>query len=109
MVMVEMGTEFERMGLLDPNELAGLSVAVVARSFPWWACVLGKAGVTLSLVYLLYTSPWLEIADAYFGQFNVRIRRMQAFSEVVSDLEGVHSLFLDASLSLSGRLPDAGL
>jgi hypothetical protein len=56
--MVEMGTEFERMGLLDPNELAGISVTVVARSFPWWACVLGKAGVTLSsVVYLLYTSP----------------------------------------------------
>ena len=45
--------------------LAGISVAVVARSFPWWACVLGKAAVTLSSVYLLYTSPWLEIADAY--------------------------------------------
>jgi hypothetical protein len=56
--MVEMGTEFERMGLLDPNELAGILVAVVAGSFPWWACVLGKAGVTLSSVYLLYTSPW---------------------------------------------------
>jgi hypothetical protein len=28
---------------------------------------------------------------------------MQAFSEVVSNLEGVHSLFLGASLSLSGR------
>jgi len=27
--------------------------------------VLGKAAVTLSSVYLLYTSPWLEIADAY--------------------------------------------
>ena len=47
---VEIGTEFERMGLLDPNELAGISVAVVAGSFPWWACVLGKAGVTLSSV-----------------------------------------------------------
>jgi hypothetical protein len=28
---------------------------------------------------------------------------MKAFSDVVSDLKGVHSLFLDASLSLSGR------
>jgi hypothetical protein len=102
--MVEMGTEFEQMRLLDPKELAGISVAVVARYFPWWACVLlGKAGVTLSSVYLLYTSPWLELADTYFGQFNVRVKRMKSFSEVVSKLKGVHSLFLDASLLLSGR------
>jgi hypothetical protein len=73
--MVEMGTEFERMGLLDPKELSGISIAVVARYFPWWACVLGKAGVTLSSVYLLYTSPWLGSADTYFGQFNVRVKR----------------------------------
>jgi hypothetical protein len=101
--MVEMGTEFEGMGLLDPKELSGISIAVVARYFPWWACVLGKAGVTLSSVYLLYTLPWLELADTYFGQFNVRVNRMKSFSEVVSTLKGVHSLFLDASLSLSGR------
>jgi len=101
--MVEMGTELEQMTLLDPNELGGISVAVAARYFPWWACVLGKARVTLSLVYLLSTSPWLEPGDTYFGQFNVRVMQMKAFSEVVPDLKGVHLLFLDASLLLSGR------
>ena len=33
---------------------------------------------------------------------------MQAFSEVVSDLEGVHSHILDASVVERKGLPDAG-
>ena len=84
----------EEMGLMDRLELAGVSVVVASRFFPWWACVLGKAGVT----YLHKSSPWVELSDAYFARFNVVIRKIANLLDVVPHLRGVHTLFVDTRL-----------
>jgi hypothetical protein len=61
---------------------------------------LGKAGVTLTAVYLHKSSPWVELSDAYFAQFNVVIRKIANLSDVVPHLRGVHTLFVDTRLSV---------
>jgi hypothetical protein len=90
----------EEMGLMDRSELAGVSVVVASRFFPWWACVLGKAGVTLTAVYLHKSSPWMDLSDAYFAQFNVVIRNIANLSDVVPHLREVCTLFVDTRLSM---------
>jgi hypothetical protein len=46
------GIAFEYSGFLDRSRLSAVKVVVVATSFPWWACVLGKTGAKVERICL---------------------------------------------------------
>jgi len=61
------GISFEYSGFLDRSRLSAVKVVVVATSFPWWACVLGKTGAKVERICLCFTSPWFALASSYFA------------------------------------------
>ena len=50
----------------------------------------------------------MELSNAYFAQFNLVIRKISNLSDVVPNLKGVHTLFVDTRLSV-GNLDTTAL
>ena len=90
---------FKYSGFLDRSRLSAVKVVVVATSFPWWACVLGKTGVKVERICLCFTSPWFALASAYLAMFEIPVVGIKRLADV-GGMAGARSMFLDWNWTL---------